>query len=87
MKLHYERVWDYDIDEQEILNTVNNIKISHFINLSNKQLRHFSEQITAEQLCQQLHLSSVDISKLPNQLIKPVINLIYNKLKERIESA
>lgn len=84
MKLHYERVWDYDIDEQEILNTINNINISRFINLSNKQLRHFSEQLTAAQLYQQL---SVDTSKLPNQLIKPVTNLIYNRLKERIESA
>ena len=84
MKLHYERVWDYDIDEQEILNTINNIKISPFMNLSNKQLRHFSEQIAAAQLHQQLR---VDTSKLPNQLIKPVVNLIYNRLKERIESA
>lgn len=85
MKLHYERVWDYDIDEQEIVNAINNIKITPFINLSNKQLRHFSEQITATQLSQQLR--NVDVSKLPNQLIKPVTNLIYNKLKERIESA
>lgn len=84
MKLHYERVWDYDIDEQEILNTINNTKISPFMNLSNKQLRHFSEQIAAAQLYQQLR---VDTSKLPNQLIKPVVNLIYNRLKERIESA
>jgi len=84
MKLHYERVWDYDIDEQEILNTINDIKISHLINLSNKQLRHLSEQLTATQFRQQL---SVDTSKLPNQLIKPVTTLIYNRLKERIESA
>lgn len=87
MKLHYERVWDYDINEQEILDTINTIKISYFINLSNKQLRHFSEQLTATQLRQQLQLLSGDIAKLPNQLIKPVTNLIYNRLTERIESA
>lgn len=85
MKLHYERVWDYDINEQKILDSISTIKITHFISLSNTQLRHFSEKIGITQLEKQL--PNVDISKLPNQLIKPVINLIYIKLKERIENA
>lgn len=85
MKLHYVRVWDYDVNEQEILNAINNIKITHFIGLSNTQLRHFSKEIATTQLGKQL--PDVVIAKLPNGLIKPVINLIYNRLKERKESA
>ena len=85
MKLHYERVWNYDIDEQKIINVINDIKIIHFIGFSNTQLRNFSGRIACRCLNEQL--SDVDISKLPNALIKPVIDLIYNKFKERIESA
>ena len=42
MKLHYERVWDYDINEQQIIDSVNAIKIIYFIDLSNTQLKRFS---------------------------------------------
>ena len=85
MKLHYERVWDYDIDEQKIIDLINNIKITHFIDFSNTQLRLFSRGMA--QKCLDEQLPGVDISKLPNALIKPVTDLIYNKFKERIESA
>ena len=85
MKLHYERVWDYDIDEQKIIDLTNDIKITHFIDFSNTQLRHFSERIARKCLNEQL--SDIDISKLPNALIKPVTDLIYNRFQKRIESA
>ncbi|MBO7694257.1 MAG: hypothetical protein J6T10_16690 [Methanobrevibacter sp.] len=85
MKLHYERVWDYDINEQQIIDSVNAIKIIYFIALSNTQLKRFSEKLANKYLSEQL--SKVDISTLPHQLIKPVITLIYNRLQERRESA
>lgn len=85
MKLHYERTWDYDINEQKIIDSIDNIKITHFIDLSNTQLRHFSERIARKCLNEQL--SGVDISRLPNALIKPVTDLIYNRFQKRIESA
>ena len=85
MKLHYERVWDYDIDERKIEDfIIINIKITHYIDLSDIQLRHFSEWIAHKCLNEQL--SGVDISKLPNELIKPVTDFIYNRLKKNIES-
>ena len=85
MKLHYERVWDYDVNEQKIIDLTNDIKITHFIDFSNTELRLFSRRMAWKCLDEQLQ--GVDISKLPNALIKPVTDLIYNRLKERIESA
>lgn len=85
MKLHYERVWDYDIDEQKIIDLTNDIKITHFVGFSNTQLHRFSERIARN--CLNAQLAGVDISKLPNALIKPVIDLIYDRFKKRIESA
>lgn len=85
MKLHYERVWDYDIDEQQILSLVNQIKIIQFIALSNTQLKCYSEQLANNFLAPQL--KNVNISCLPHQLIKPVIELIYNRLQERKNNA
>ena len=85
MKLHYERVWDYDIDEQQILSLVNQIKITRFIDLSNIQLKHYSEQLALNFLTVQL--KNVNVSCLPHQLIKPVIKLIYDRLQERKNNA
>ena len=84
MKLHYERTWDYDINEQKIIDFIDNIKITHFIDLSDTQLHHFSEYIASK--CLEEQLSSVDVLKLPDALIKPVVDLIYNQFKKRIES-
>ena len=81
MKLHYERIWDYEIDEQKIIQSINTIKLSHFIHLSNTQLKHYSEILAKKYLEPQIH--DTDISRLPHQLIKPIITLIYDELLKR----
>lgn len=83
MKLHYERIWDYEIDEQEIIQSINTIKLSHFMHLSNTQLKHQSEILAKRYLELQIH--NTDVSKLPHQLIKPIIILIYDELLKRKE--
>lgn len=80
MKLHYERVWDYEIDEQKIIKSTNSIKTVHLIDMSLTQLRNYSERLAKNYLQEQL---SVDVRMLPHQLIKPVITLVYNELKKR----
>lgn len=80
MKLYYERIWDYEIDEQKIIKSINLIKTVHFIDMSLTQLHRYSEHLAKKYIEEQLH---TDVRTLPHQLIKPVITLIYNELKKR----
>lgn len=82
MKLHYERVWDYEIDEQKIIKSTNLIKTVHFVDMSLTQLHRYSERLAKKYLEEQLP-KYTNVCTLPNQLIKPVITLIYSELKKR----